>query len=149
MNKIQTLKGFLNWITEDKFCWGSSCSCWDALLNQYASGDEKRQGGCLYGIDGRENFKKDEHKELEKIGFTFEELRDFEFLIRFWDGEKGFIDGGGRYCVNKDSFTEYENGIQYIKEWIAHLESKEYKVKRIYIPVRISEELIAKEPILN
>lgn len=146
--KLETLKGYLQWLSPDKFLWSSPCRCWDALLLSFAT-KQKSKGGCLYNTES-ENENRESHKPLYDLGFTFEELRDFELLIRFWNGEKGYIDHSfnDQYTHNYDvCYRTYENGIEYLKEWISHLESQqkpktEYVVTKVYKPVNVDAELL-------
>lgn len=150
-SKIETLKGYLNWLSEEKFDWYEACKCWDGLLLTYVNGEET-SGGCLYNEWSKEE-EEEVHAPLYDLGFKFEELRDFEFLIKFWEGEKGSFDDGGAYNPLTDEYSKYYNGIQYIKEWIAHLEAiepkKEYVVTRVYHKVNVAAELLDQELKLN
>ena len=118
--KISFLKNWMDWLTPDKFLWVSPCRCWDGLIYNFFKGTTGEELGGLFSPSCLAQHK---HKieELLELGITQNELIHFEKLVAFWLGD--YSQSSGPYNDNR-SFNNYNNGIRYFTDYIAHLESQ-------------------------
>lgn len=147
--KIETLKGFLDWLSPEKFMRDNPCKCWGGLLAKITGYMGRDYFACALLSSGIRERRAESFIHLLSKGFKEEEIMCFEYLLKFWEGKNSYE----HIPYYNEPYAIYDNGIQYLKEWIVHLERLEAKKEERIVyrvkEVKVSKSILENEPSLN